>query len=148
MGPEEPTSPVTVELVNVTAPPPLGAALRTAKLPADHKAGAVLANAAWNGTAERSTANKTMATSLDVSMVNVCVRNIRFFIVCLLKVKVFSGFLLTFEFLTVYLLDVTVKDLTRLFSFQFSPPFPGHVIKPNQSKASTILGKHQSHQSV
>ena len=41
MAPEEPTSPLTVEVVNVTAPPPSGAALRTAKLPADPKAGAV-----------------------------------------------------------------------------------------------------------
>ena len=38
---------------------------------------------------------RTMTTSLDVSMVNVCIRTIRFFIVCLLKVKVFIGFLLT-----------------------------------------------------
>jgi hypothetical protein len=28
---------------------------------------------------------------------------------------------------------VTVKDLTRLFSFHFSPPFPGHFIKPKLS---------------
>ena len=34
MGPEEPTSPVTVESVNVTAPSGLGAALRTAKFDA------------------------------------------------------------------------------------------------------------------
>src|SRR5450830_1641692 len=49
MGPEEPTSPVTVESVNVTSPSGLGAALRTAKFDAEPSDGgaAGLAGLAW-----------------------------------------------------------------------------------------------------
>ncbi len=46
MAPEEPTSPLTVEVVQVTAPPPPGAALRTAKLDAVPSPGVVAADAA------------------------------------------------------------------------------------------------------
>ena len=44
-APEEPTSPVIVPLVQVTAPPLEGAALRTAKVAAEPKEGAVAASA-------------------------------------------------------------------------------------------------------
>jgi hypothetical protein len=64
-----------LESVRVTDGP-----ARTAYVPAVPKAGTA-ANAEWNGTAERSTADKTIALSLAVSLSEILVLIvIRFFI--------------------------------------------------------------------
>jgi len=103
LTPRFPVTTVGPVLVTVSA--------TTAKVCAVPSGGAVAAIAEWNGTAVRSVASKTMAASLANKPLNVCVRTIRFFIVCLLW--------------------VTVKDLITLVplcfplvSLYFSPPPP------------------------
>jgi hypothetical protein len=53
--PEEPTSPVMLESVQVTAPRPPGVALSTAKLEAEPNPGALCANAACVSSANAQT---------------------------------------------------------------------------------------------